>query len=239
MAEGDRSTFDVIKENTSKVMSKMDSQIPLYVKMHSDVYRRYRHMMDDFFDAGYALERAELDLLFQNDGTRRAAETATRFYSNTMLANLSMYGEFLKWYAHAQRANMRAIDSIYHGFLKSLGAEPDEAAGEPAGSTSPPDKPAAKPAGQAKPAKPTRPTRQAKPAKPAKPAGQAKPTRPTRQAKPAKPAKPAGQAKPTRPTRQAKPAKPAKPAGQAKPTRPTRQARPAKPAKRSRRTASR
>ncbi len=224
MAEGDRSTFDVIKENTSKVMSKMDSQIPLYVKMHSDVYRRYRHMMDDFFDAGYALERAELDLLFQNDGTRRAAETATRFYSNTMLANLSMYGEFLKWYAHAQRANMRAIDSIYHGFLKSLGAEPDEAAGEPAGSTSPPDKPAAKPAGQAKPAKPTRPTRQARPAKPAKPAGQAKPTRPTR---------------PTRQARQARQAKPAKPAGQAKPTRPTRQARQAKPATRSRRTASR
>lgn len=185
MAEVDRSTFDVIKENTSKVMSKMDSQIPLYVKMHSDMYRRYRHMMDDFFDAGYALERAELDLLFQNDGTRRAAETATRLYSNTMLANLSMYGEFLKWYAHAQRANMRAVDNIYHNFLKSLGAEPDEAAGEPAredpaGSTSPPDKPAAKPAGR-------RP--KAKPAKPAKPAGQAKPAKPTRQAKPTKPAR--------------------------------------------------
>lgn len=170
MAGEEQSTFDMIKENTSKVMSKMDSQIPLYVKMHSDMYRRYRHMMDDFFDAGYALERAEMDLLFQNDGTRRAAEMATRLYANTMLANLSMYGEFLKWYAHTQRANMRAIDNIYHGFLKSLGAEPEEAAGEPpreqpAGSPSQPDKPKATPPRRrpkAKPAKPATPAKRSR-----------------------------------------------------------------------------
>lgn len=175
MAEEDQSTFDMIKENTSKVMSKMDSQIPLYVKMHSDIYRRYRHMMDDFFDAGYALERAELDILFRNDGARKAAETATRLYSNAILANLGMYGEFLKWYAHAQRANMRAMDNIYHGFMKSLGAEPEELASEP-----PRDEPAASPSRQDE-----------SPAKPARSRQRAKPTKPARRAKPARSAKPA------------------------------------------------
>lgn len=192
MAEEDQSTFDMIKENTSKVMSKMDSQIPLYVKMHSDIYRRYRHMMDDFFDAGYALERAELDILFRNDGTRKAAETTTRLYSNALLANLGMYGEFLKWYAHAQRANMRAMDNIYHGFMKSLGAEPEELASEP-----PRDEPATSPSQQDEsPAKPARRHQRAKPAKPTKPIRQAKPTR---RAKPARSAKPAKRSRRTAP----------------------------------------
>ena len=131
-----QSACDIARENASRVMAKIDSQIPLYVKMQSDMYRRYRHMVDDLLEAGYALERAGLEVPFHSEYARLAASTAASIYSNTMLAQLNAYGEFLKWYVQANRQNMRASEKAFRRFILSLeagkgGGQTDPFRGEP------------------------------------------------------------------------------------------------------------
>lgn len=120
MASEGQSACDIARENTSRVMAKIDSQIPLYVKMQSDMYRRYRQMVDDLLEAGYALERTGLEVPFRSEYARLAASTASRVYSNTLLAQLNVYGEFLKWYVQANRQNMRASEKAFRRFIRSL-----------------------------------------------------------------------------------------------------------------------
>lgn len=122
MASEGQSACDIARENASRVMAKIDSQIPLYVKMQSDMYRRYRQMVDDLLEAGYALERAGLEVPFRSEYARLAASMATRVYSNTILAQLNVYGEFLKWYVQANRQNMRVSEKAFRRFIRSLEA---------------------------------------------------------------------------------------------------------------------
>lgn len=120
MAGEEQSVYDIARENTSKVMAKIDSQIPFYVKMQSDMYRRYRQMVDDLLEAGYALERIGLEVPFRGEYGRLATSTAARVYSGTVLAQLDVYGEFLKWYVQANRQNMRASEKVFRRFIRSL-----------------------------------------------------------------------------------------------------------------------
>jgi len=51
------SACDVMKENTSKVIKKMESQIPSYVQEYSDLYTEYLHTFDDLFGTCYISEK--------------------------------------------------------------------------------------------------------------------------------------------------------------------------------------
>ena len=44
-------TSDIVKDNAARVMKKIDTQIPLYVKMYSDLYREYMRIIEDTFEA--------------------------------------------------------------------------------------------------------------------------------------------------------------------------------------------
>ena len=41
-------TSNIIKNNTSEVIEKIDLKIPTYVKLYSDLYKKYLHMASDF-----------------------------------------------------------------------------------------------------------------------------------------------------------------------------------------------
>lgn len=121
MADKERSTCDILKQDTSKIMKKMDSQIPLYVKIYSDIYREYNHTVEDFFNLGYALERAELNAMFQGTGTKKTAEILSRLYTDMLLSQLDLYEKFLKWYAQTRISGLKSTDSMIHNFMEYAG----------------------------------------------------------------------------------------------------------------------
>ena len=43
------SICDIMKEDTSEVIKKMESQMPSQFQNYSDVYTEYLHMLDDIF----------------------------------------------------------------------------------------------------------------------------------------------------------------------------------------------
>ena len=57
------SICDIMKNNTSAVIRKMESQIPSYVQSFSDLYAAYLHAADDLFGTCYISEKKFFDKL--------------------------------------------------------------------------------------------------------------------------------------------------------------------------------
>lgn len=62
------SICDVMKENTSEVIQKLESNIPTLVKNYSDLHTAYLHMFDDLFETCYMAEKEFFDKLNIDQG---------------------------------------------------------------------------------------------------------------------------------------------------------------------------
>ncbi len=114
-------TSDIVKDNAARVMKKIDTQIPLYVKMYSDLYREYMRIIEDTFEAGHTLELAKTNKLPQNQLSKDIVEYNIRTYSNAVLMGLDMYGEYLKWYSDIRLAGMKSLDQAIHNCMSMAG----------------------------------------------------------------------------------------------------------------------
>ena len=55
--EENLSVCEIMKDDTSEVFRKMESQIPLLFQNYSNLYTRYLHMLDDVFGTCYIAEK--------------------------------------------------------------------------------------------------------------------------------------------------------------------------------------
>ena len=112
-------TVDVMKENAVRVMEKIDSQIPLYVKMSSDMYREHNSLLEHFFKAAYSLERTELEMFFSawKSGT---AEPWIRSYTNAVMAQAELAGGFLKWYPQMYVLTLKFLDKSLQDYVRAI-----------------------------------------------------------------------------------------------------------------------
>ncbi|MEM2161083.1 MAG: hypothetical protein QXN55_09030, partial [Candidatus Nitrosotenuis sp.] len=62
----DKSTLsicDILKNNTTKVIRKLESQIPPNIQASSDLYAQYLHLLDDYFGTCYLWQKQYFDRL--------------------------------------------------------------------------------------------------------------------------------------------------------------------------------
>lgn len=55
------SICDILKNNTTKVIRKLESQIPPNVQANSDLYTQYLHLLDDYFGSCYLWQKQYFD----------------------------------------------------------------------------------------------------------------------------------------------------------------------------------
>ena len=54
---------DILKNNTTKVIHKLESEIPINIQAGSDLYSQYLHLLDDFFGTCYIWQKQFFDKL--------------------------------------------------------------------------------------------------------------------------------------------------------------------------------
>ncbi|NDB91955.1 MAG: hypothetical protein EB167_04500 [Nitrososphaeria archaeon] len=59
----DISICDILKNNTTKVIRKLESEIPLSIQEGSDMYTQYLHLLDDYFGTCYLWQKQYFDRL--------------------------------------------------------------------------------------------------------------------------------------------------------------------------------
>ena len=113
------SICDLFKENTSTLIQKMESQVPLYGQIYSDIYKENFEMLEDIFGTCYISEKEFFDKLNINQYTLKQWDmywkNAVDFYSKQIDASTNL----LKIYAQSRISGMNLYKNYMHLMMDS------------------------------------------------------------------------------------------------------------------------
>ncbi len=113
------SVCDVMKDNTSKVIKKMESQIPSYVQEYSDIYTEYLHMFDDLFGTCYISEKEFFDKLGFDQETLKTFDNYSKTLTNFYSSQIDMSTNFLREYVKMRISAIKSYDKNLHVMMDS------------------------------------------------------------------------------------------------------------------------
>lgn len=100
------SICDVFKENTTAVIEKLESQVPSYLQMYSDLYTEYLHSVDKIFGTCYISQKELFDKLGIDQNVLRA-------YSDFWSTVIDTYNVQVDMFTNTQKAYVKTrIEAI-------------------------------------------------------------------------------------------------------------------------------
>lgn len=113
------SMCDIMKGNTSEIIKKMETQIPTYFQMHSDVYKEFLHTLDDLFGTCYIGEKEFFDKLNFDQYTLKLFDSYLKNITKMYSSQIEMSTDFLKAYSQMRIAGIKLFDSYMHTVMDS------------------------------------------------------------------------------------------------------------------------
>ncbi len=113
------SVCNVMKNNTSKIIKKMESQIPTLVQQYSDLYAAYLHSYDDIFGTCYIAEKEFFDKLGIDKKTMKAFENYSETLTNLFTPQIDAYTTFLRDYVKMRISAIDSFDRHIHVMMDS------------------------------------------------------------------------------------------------------------------------
>ena len=115
----DVSVCDIMKGNTSEIIKKMESQIPTYFQMHSDVYTEFLHTMDDLFGTCFIAEKEFFDKLNFDQYTMKLFDSYWKNITKMYLSQIDMSTNFLRAYSQMRISGIKLFDNYMHVMMES------------------------------------------------------------------------------------------------------------------------
>ena len=103
------SICDIMKEDTSAMIKKMESKMPTMFQSYSDMYTKYLHTLDDVFGTCYVAEKEFFDKLNIDQGVLRQIKQNSESMRKTYVENIDMAAKFFEEYV---KMRMDAIEFI-------------------------------------------------------------------------------------------------------------------------------
>lgn len=118
-SETDVSVCDVMKVNTSTIIKKMESQIPTYFQMNSDVYTEYLHTLDDLFGTCFISEKEFFDKLNLDQNTLKLFDNYWKNITKMYSSQIDMSTNFLRTYSQMRISAIKSFDNYMHVMMES------------------------------------------------------------------------------------------------------------------------
>ncbi|MEE8181282.1 MAG: hypothetical protein V3T67_05525 [Nitrosopumilaceae archaeon] len=113
------SVCDVMKNNTSAVIRKMESQIPSYVQEYSDLYAEYLHTTDDLFGTCYLSEKEFFDKLNIDQKTLKAFDNLSGFWEKIATLQIETSTNFMRANNQMRISAIKSYDKYVHTMMDS------------------------------------------------------------------------------------------------------------------------
>lgn len=113
------SICDVMKEDTSEIIKKMESKMPLVFQNYSDLYTEYLHMFDDIFGTCYTAEKEYFDKLNMDQGTLRQIKKYSESMRKNYLENIDMTTKCFDEYVKMRISAIKSFDNYSHIMMES------------------------------------------------------------------------------------------------------------------------
>ena len=113
------SICDIMKEDTSEIIKKIESQIPPMFQNYSDLYTAYLHMIDDVFGTCYIAEKEFFDKMNIDHGVLRQIKANSESMQKSYVENLDMTSKFLDQYVKMRISAIKSFDNYIHIMVDS------------------------------------------------------------------------------------------------------------------------
>ena len=113
------SVCDIMKNNTSKVIKKLEAQIPSSVQQYSDLYTTYLHTVDDIFGTCYIAEKELFDKLNLDQRVLREFQVFSNVLTKTYLNQIEMSAKYIETYVQIRKSSLKTYDNFMHIMMDS------------------------------------------------------------------------------------------------------------------------
>ena len=118
--ESNISVGDVMKNNTSEIIQKIESKFPIYAQLYTDLYTKYLHTMDDLYSTGYLSEKEFFDKLGMDKTVLQAFDAYWKSINNMMIMpQIDMVANFAKMYVQFRLGTIDSYDKVSHLMMDS------------------------------------------------------------------------------------------------------------------------
>ena len=110
---------EIMKDDTSEIFRKMESQAPLVFQNYSNLYTQYLHMLDDIFGTCFIGEKKFFDMLNIDQGILRQIKEHSKSMKELHIQNIEMSSEFLDTYIKMRIDVLKTFDNYTHVLMNT------------------------------------------------------------------------------------------------------------------------
>ncbi len=113
------SICDLMKEDTSEIIRKLESKVPSHVQNYSNLYTEYLHGLDDLFGTCYIAEKEFFDKLNIDQSILRQVREHSRIVKENYLDGVEMGTKFLDEYVKMRISAINIFDGYFNTMMES------------------------------------------------------------------------------------------------------------------------
>lgn len=113
------SVCDVMKGNTSEIIRKFESQIPILIQNYSNLYTAYLHVFDDLFGTCYIHEKEFFDKLNIDQTLLKQLKDNSESIKNRYLENIEITAKFLDEQMKMRISAIQSFENFAHVVMES------------------------------------------------------------------------------------------------------------------------
>ena len=109
----------IMSDNTSKIIQKIESEMPLFFQGYSDLYSKYLHSIKDTFGVCHLAEKQYFDKLDIDQGILKQFNSYCKSITNTNKSQIDLSRDFLKYYFEFQLSLVDSSDKYFHNLMNN------------------------------------------------------------------------------------------------------------------------
>ena len=113
------SICDLMKDNTSKIIQKLESQTPSYFQQSTDLYSAYLHTLDDVYGTCYISEKEFFDKLDIDQGILAAYRNYSNSVTDAILQQIEISSKIREQNIQMQISAIQTYDNFMHSMMES------------------------------------------------------------------------------------------------------------------------
>ena len=113
------SICDIMKNNTSEIIKKIESQAPSLMQKYSDLYMTYLHTIDDISGTCYISEKEFFDKLNIDQGILKELEKFSGALTKIYLNQIEISSKYLEAYVQMRVSALKTYDNFVHVMMDS------------------------------------------------------------------------------------------------------------------------
>ena len=113
------SVCDIMKNNTSEIIKKIESKTPSLMQKYSDLYMQYLHTIDDIFGTCYISEKEFFDKLNLDQNVLKEVEKFSNSLTAISLNQIEASSKYLDAYMQMRVSALKTYDDFMHVMMDS------------------------------------------------------------------------------------------------------------------------